>query len=95
VLFGIGKSKNLVGPRHRFLRHQARRAQGGQGGFSLVKAGVEYLSSEAIVDGAIMDASLVVDTISKLNSAQGVKNANYGTSVSATRSSSRRSVFRR
>ena len=82
MLFGIGKSKNLVGLDIGSSAIKLVELKEAKGGFSLVKAGVEYLSSEAIVDGAIMDASLVVDTISKLNSAQGVKNANYGTSVS-------------
>ncbi|MGH9459537.1 MAG: type IV pilus assembly protein PilM [Thermoanaerobaculia bacterium] len=52
------------------------------GSFQLVKAGLEPLSPEAIVDGSIMDSSMVVDTIQRLNSTLGVKNSNYGTSLS-------------
>ncbi len=52
------------------------------GSYQLVKAGLEPLSPEAIVDGSIMDSSMVVETIQRLNSSLGVKNSNYGTSLS-------------
>jgi type IV pilus assembly protein PilM len=52
------------------------------GSYQLVKAGLEALSPEAIVDGSIMDSSMVVETIQRLNSSLGVKNSNYGTSLS-------------
>jgi type IV pilus assembly protein PilM len=52
------------------------------GSYQLVKLGVERLSPEAIVDGSIMDSSMVVETISKLNSEKAVKNSNYATSLS-------------
>lgn len=54
--------------------------KGGQ--FLLQRIGVEPLSPEAIVDGSIMDSSLVVDAIQKLTQQTGVKNPNFGTSVS-------------
>ena len=78
----FGRSKNLVGLDIGSSAIKLVELKESKGSFSLVKAGIEPLSSEAIVDGAIMDASLVVDTISKLNSSLGVKNINYGTSVS-------------
>lgn len=53
-----------------------------KGEYSLEKLGVEPLSPEAIVDGSIMDSSLVVDAIQKLNDEAGIKNNNYATSVS-------------
>lgn len=53
-----------------------------EGQFQLQRIGVEPLSPEAIVDGSIMDSSLVVDAIQKLNQQTGVKTANYATSVS-------------
>ncbi len=59
---------------------ELKEKKGGQ--FQLVRIGVEPLSPEAIVDGSVMDSSLVVDAIQKLNEQTGVKNANYGTSVS-------------
>ncbi len=55
---------------------------GKEGRFQLVKAGLENLSPEAIVDGAIMDSSLVVETISRLLASTGVKNPNVAVSVS-------------
>ena len=56
--------------------------EGKEGRFQLVKAGLESLSPEAIVDGAIMDSSLVVETISRLLTSTGVKNQNVAVSVS-------------
>ena len=52
------------------------------GGYRLVKSGIETLSPEAIVDGAIMDASLVVDTVNRLATALNVRNNDFGTSLS-------------
>lgn len=52
------------------------------GEFSLVRLGVEPLSPEAIVDGTIMDSSLVVDAIHHLNSETRVKSPNFATSLS-------------
>ncbi|HLZ08046.1 MAG TPA: type IV pilus assembly protein PilM [Chloroflexota bacterium] len=52
------------------------------GTYELVKMGLERLSPEAIVDGSIMDSSMVVETISRLNSEKAVKNSNYATSLS-------------
>ena len=52
------------------------------GEFSLVRVGVEPLSPEAIVDGSIMDSSLVVDAIQKLAQETGAKSTSFATSVS-------------
>ena len=52
------------------------------GEYHLARVGVEPLSPEAIVDGSIMDSSLVVDAIQKLNHDTGAKGANFATSVS-------------
>ncbi len=52
------------------------------GEFHVEKLGFSTLSSEAIVDGAVMDATLVVDTIANLISRLGVKNPNFGISIS-------------
>ncbi len=53
-----------------------------KGEFHLQRVGVEPLSPEAIVDGSIMDSSLVVDAINRLAEEAGVKNQNFATSVS-------------
>jgi type IV pilus assembly protein PilM len=52
------------------------------GEYQLVRLGVEALSPEAIVDGSIMDSSLVVDAIQRLNESTGAKGAGYATSLS-------------
>jgi type IV pilus assembly protein PilM len=52
------------------------------GDFSLQCLGIEPLSPEAIVDGSIMDSSLVVEAIEKLNLETRVKNPQFATSLS-------------
>jgi type IV pilus assembly protein PilM len=52
------------------------------GEYHLQRLGIEPLSPEAIVDGSIMDSSLVVDAIHKLNADTKVKNPSYATSLS-------------
>jgi type IV pilus assembly protein PilM len=79
----FSKSKNLVGldigsSAVKLVELKEKKA----GVYQLVKVGLEPLSPEAIVDGSIMDSSMVVDTIQRLNSTLGVKNSNYGTSLS-------------
>jgi len=56
--------------------------EGREGKFQLVRAGLENLSPEAIVDGAIMDSSLVVETITRLLSSTSVKNPNVAVAIS-------------
>jgi type IV pilus assembly protein PilM len=53
-----------------------------KGSYAVQKVAIEALSPEAIVDGSIMDSSLVVDAIHKLNDQAKVKNPNYATSLS-------------
>ncbi|MCD4750309.1 MAG: pilus assembly protein PilM [Thermoanaerobaculales bacterium] len=52
------------------------------GEFQLQHAAIAELSPEAIVDGAIMDSSLVVEAVSRLISENGVQNQNFGGSLS-------------
>ena len=52
------------------------------GEYVIEKLGFSPLSLEAIVDGAVMDATMVVDTIGGLINRLGVKNPNFGISVS-------------
>src|SRR3954463_10684249 len=59
---------------------ELRERKGGE--FSLQRLGIEALSPEAIVDGSIMDSSLVVDAIHRLNDQTKVKGAGYATSLS-------------
>jgi type IV pilus assembly protein PilM len=51
-------------------------------GFELVHAGLEVLASDTVVDGAIMDALSVSDSISKIFNYQRIKLKNVATSVS-------------
>ena len=53
-----------------------------KGEYHLQRLGVEPLSPEAIVDGSIMDSSLVVDAIHRLNDQTKVKNTAFATSLS-------------
>jgi type IV pilus assembly protein PilM len=59
---------------------ELRDRKGGE--FTLQRLGVEPLSPEAIVDGSIMDSSLVVDAIHRLNDQTKVKATSYATSLS-------------
>jgi type IV pilus assembly protein PilM len=55
----------------------------GKGGdYQLVNIGMESLSPEAIVDGAIMDAGSVIDAIQRLFATQKIKTGDVATSVS-------------
>lgn len=79
----FSKSKNLVGldigsSAIKLVELKEKKP----GAFQLVKIGLEPLSPEAIVDGSIMDSSMVVDTIQRLNAAQNIKNSNFATSLS-------------
>ncbi len=56
--------------------------EGKEGTYQLVRAGLESLSPEAIVDGSIMDSSLVVEAISRLLASTGIKGQNVAVSVS-------------
>ncbi len=79
----FSKSKNLVGldigsSAIKLVELKEKKA----GAYQLVKIGLEQLSPEAIVDGSIMDSSMVVETIQRLNASQGVKNSSFCTSLS-------------
>ena len=79
----FSKSKNVVGldiGSSAVKLVELKEKKGGT--YSLVKLGLERLSPEAIVDGSIMDSSMVVETISKLNNEKQIKNSNYATSLS-------------
>jgi type IV pilus assembly protein PilM len=77
------KSKNLVGldiGSSAVKLVELKDAKGG--GYKLIKTGLSTLSPEAIVDGAIMDASLVVDTVNRVLSETGVRGNDFATSLS-------------
>src|SRR3954453_2121293 len=79
----FSKSKNVVGldiGSSAVKLVELKEKKGGT--YQLLRMGIERLSPEAIVDGSIMDSSLVVETISRLNSEKTIKNSNYATSLS-------------
>ncbi|MFN8005761.1 MAG: type IV pilus assembly protein PilM [Terriglobia bacterium] len=53
-----------------------------KGGYELVHAGLEPLASDTVVDGAIMDALSVSDSITKIFSQKKIKTRSVATSVS-------------
>lgn len=80
----FGKSKNLVGldiGSSAIKLVELKERKKGQG-YELVNFGYEPLSAEAIVDGAIMDAGLVVETIKKLYADTKCKNKEVAISLS-------------
>jgi type IV pilus assembly protein PilM len=79
----FARTKGLVGldigsSAIKLVELKARKA----GEYSLVRLGIEPLSPEAIVDGTIMDSSLVVDAIHKLSQDTRVKSGSFATSLS-------------
>lgn len=78
----LGKKKNIVGLDIGSSAVKLVELKGGRGGrFTLVHAGVAPLSPEAIVEGTIMDSSLVVEVAGRLVRERGVRNANFGVSL--------------
>jgi type IV pilus assembly protein PilM len=51
-------------------------------GYEVIHAGLEVLSSDTVVDGAIMDALSVADSIGKLQASANIKTKNVAPSVS-------------
>lgn len=79
----FSRSKGLVGldiGSHSIKLVELKEKKAGE--FQLARLAFENLSPEAIVDGSIMDSSLVVEAIQKLADDSGVKNSNFATSVS-------------
>ncbi|MGH7342713.1 MAG: type IV pilus assembly protein PilM [Candidatus Rokuibacteriota bacterium] len=79
----LSRSKGVVGldlgsSAVKLLELKERKA----GEYHLQRLGIQPLSPEAIVDGSIMDSSLVVDAIHKLNDETKVKATSYATSLS-------------
>jgi len=80
VLFS--RSKGLVGLDIGSSAMKLVELQEKKGEHWLLRLGVEPLSPEAIVDGSIMDSSLVVDALNRLAAATGVKTTSFATSLS-------------
>ncbi|HEX7788757.1 MAG TPA: type IV pilus assembly protein PilM, partial [Methylomirabilota bacterium] len=81
----FGKKKGIVGVDIGSSAVKAVELKvGGKGGdeFSLLNIGVEMLPPEAIVDGAIMDAGAVIDSIQRLFQDNKIKTTDVATGVS-------------
>ena len=79
----FGRSKEVVGldiGSSSVKLVELKEKRGGE--YHLQRVGLEQLSPEAIVDGSIMDSSLVVDAITRLAEESGVRSTNFATSLS-------------
>jgi type IV pilus assembly protein PilM len=81
-MFGIGKSKSLVGLDIGSSSVKAVELKQTKQGFELVSFGLEALAQDTVVDGAIMDAPSVAEKISAIFDTQGIKSKDVATSVS-------------
>ncbi|MCB0218052.1 MAG: type IV pilus assembly protein PilM [Chrysiogenetes bacterium] len=78
----FGKSKNVIGLDIGTSSVKAVVLKPTKKGYKLLKLGIKPLPSEAIVDGAIMNASAVADTILELVAELKIKEKEVATSVS-------------
>ena len=80
----LGRSRNLVGLDigDSSIKVVELKDLGKGRGFQLAKLGAESLSAEAIVDGAIMDSQLVIETIKRLFQRLKIKNTQVATALS-------------
>src|SRR3990167_8403825 len=81
-LFGGKKEVNLVGLDIGSSSVKAVELKKTKDGFELLSVGLEPLSPETVVDGAIIDALSVSAAIDRIYAGQKVKNKNVATSVS-------------
>jgi type IV pilus assembly protein PilM len=81
MLFG-GKQKSLVGLDIGSSSIKAVELKSSKAGYELVSFGLEPLTQDTVVDGAIMDAPAVASAISKIFDSQKIKTKNVATSVS-------------
>ena len=81
-LFGGKKAKPLVGLDIGSNSVKAVELKKTKEGYELVKVGLEPLSPETVVDGAIIDALSVSSAIDRIYQAQKIANKNVATSVS-------------
>ena len=80
----FGRSRNMVGLDigDSSVKVAELKDLGRGRGYQLVKLGYEPLSSEAIVDGAVMDSQLVIETIQRLFDRLKIKNRSVATALS-------------
>ncbi len=81
-MFGIGKTKNLVGLDIGSSAVKAVELRKKGNTYELVNMGIEPLGQDTVVDGAIMDALSVSSAIEKIFTDNRIKTRNVATSVS-------------
>ncbi|MDR3676685.1 MAG: type IV pilus assembly protein PilM [Acidobacteriota bacterium] len=81
-MFGLGKSKNLVGLDIGSSAVKAVELRRKGNSFELLNLGIEPLGQDTVVDGAIMDALSVSSAIEKIFTDNRIKIKNVATSVS-------------
>ncbi|MGO8786738.1 MAG: type IV pilus assembly protein PilM [Terriglobia bacterium] len=81
-MFGLGKSKNLVGLDIGSSAVKAVELRRKGSSFELVNLGIEPLGQDTVVDGSIMDALSVSSAIEKIFTDNRIKTKNVATSVS-------------
>jgi type IV pilus assembly protein PilM len=81
-MFGLGKSKNLVGLDIGSSAVKAVELRRKGNSFELLNLGIEPLGQDTVVDGAIMDALSVSSAIEKIFTDNRIKTKNVATSVS-------------
>ena len=81
-MFGMGKSKSLIGLDIGSSSVKAVELRKSKQGYELVNFGLEPLAPDTVVDGAIMDAPAVAERISAIFDTQKIKTKDVATSVS-------------
>src|ERR1019366_841324 len=81
-MFGLGKSKNLVGLDIGSSAVKAVELRKKGNSYELVNLGMETLSQDTVVDGQIMDALATSSAIQKIFTDNRIKTRNVATSVS-------------
>ena len=81
-MFGMGKSKALIGLDIGSSSVKAVELKKTKDGYELVNFGVEPLAQDTVVDGAIMDAPAVAERISSIFDSHKIKIRDVATSVS-------------
>jgi type IV pilus assembly protein PilM len=81
-MFGLGRSKNVVGLDIGASSVKAVQLKRGRGGSELVKLGVAPLHPETIVDGVIMDSGTVISAIQQIFSENQIKTKDVVVAVS-------------
>jgi len=81
-MFGLGRSKNVVGLDIGASSVKAVQLKRGRGGSELVKLGIAPLHPETIVDGVIMDSGTVISAIQQIFSENQIKTKDVVVAVS-------------